>query len=61
MTKELWLYNGEKTFYSKNGAGKTGQLYVKNENRTVPNTTHRNRIKMDYRPKCKARNSLRKI
>ena len=24
--------------------------------RTLPNTTHRDKIKMDYRPKCKTRN-----
>ena len=30
------------------GAGKTGQLHVKkNEIRTLPNTTHKNKLKMD--------------
>ena len=29
MTKEVRTYNGEKTVSSINGAGKTGQLYVK--------------------------------
>ena len=28
-TKEARIYNGEKTGSSINGAGKTGQLYVK--------------------------------
>ena len=29
MTKEARIYNGEKTVSSINGAGKTGQLHVK--------------------------------
>ena len=39
--------NGEKTVPSISGAGKTGQLYVKNEIRTLPNTIHKNELKMD--------------
>ena len=55
MTKEARIYNGEKTASSISGAGKTGQLYVKNEIRTLLNTIHKNKLKMDYRPKCKTR------
>ena len=29
MTKEARIYNGEKTAFSISGAGKTGQLHVK--------------------------------
>ena len=29
LTKEANIYNGEKTVSSANGAGKTGQLHVK--------------------------------
>jgi len=29
MTKEARIYNGEKAASSKSGAGKTGQLHVK--------------------------------
>ena len=29
MTKEARIYNGEKTVFSINSAGKTGQLHVK--------------------------------
>ena len=29
MTKEARIYNGEKTVTSKSGAGKTGQVHVK--------------------------------
>lgn len=47
MTKEAGIYNGEKTVPSISGAGKTGQLHVKNEIRTLPNTTHKNKFKMD--------------
>ena len=45
MTKEARIYNGEKTV-SSSGAGKTGQLHVK-EIRTLPNTIHKNELKMD--------------
>ena len=31
MTKEARLYSEEKTISLRNGAGKTGQLHVKNE------------------------------
>ena len=34
-TKKARLYNGGKTVSSINGAGKTGQLYVKNETRIL--------------------------
>ena len=37
--KDARIYNGEQTASSKNSAGKTGQLNVKNEIRTLPNTT----------------------
>ena len=47
MTKEARIYNGEKTASSINGAGKTGQLHEKNEIRTLPNTIHKNKLKMD--------------
>ena len=47
MTKEAKIYNGEKTVSSISGAGKTGQLHVKNEIRTLPNTMHKNKLKMD--------------
>ena len=32
LKKEARLYNGEKTDSSRNGAGKTGQLHVKEWN-----------------------------
>ena len=32
MTKEEKIYNGEKTASSISGAGKTGQLHVKEQN-----------------------------
>ena len=51
LTKEARIYNGEKTASSISAAGKTGQ----NEVRTVPNNKHKNKLKMDLRPKCKAR------
>ena len=55
MTKEARTYNGEKTVSSISVAEKTGQLYVKNENRTFSNTIYKNELKMDSRPKYKTR------
>ena len=42
LIKEARIFNGEKTVSSISGAGKTGQLHVKNEIRTLPNTIHKN-------------------
>ena len=47
LTKEERIYNGAKTASSINGAGKTGQLHVKNEIRTLLNTIHKDKVKMD--------------
>ena len=47
MIKEARIYSGEKTASSISGAGKTGQLCVKEWNRILPNTMHRNKLKMD--------------
>ena len=47
MTEETRIYSGEKTVSSISGAGKTGQLHVKNEIRTFPSTIHKNKLKMD--------------
>ena len=41
LTKEARIYNGAKTASSINGAGKTGQLHVKNEIRTLHKTIHK--------------------
>ena len=50
MTKEARVYDGEKAVSSISGAGKTGQLHVKElEIRTLPNTMHKNKLKMDSR------------
>jgi len=37
----------EKTVSSINGAGKTGQLHVKNETGLLSNTVYKNKLKMD--------------
>ena len=47
LTKKARIYNGEKTASSINGAGKTGQLCVKEEIRTLPKTIHKDKLKMD--------------
>ena len=47
LTKEARIYNGEKTAFSISGTGKTGQPLVKNETRTLSNTIHQNKLKMD--------------
>ena len=41
------IYNGEKTDSLTSGAGKNGQAPVKNETRTLPNTIHKDKIKME--------------
>ena len=46
MTKEAITYSGRKMVFSINGAGKTGKLYI-NENRTLSNIIHKNKLKMD--------------
>ena len=49
MTKETRLCSGEKTVSSIIVAGKTGQLqlHVKDEIRTLFNTTHKYKLKVD--------------
>ena len=47
------IYNEEKTVSSITGAGKTGQLNVREEIRTFSNTIYKNKLKMDWRSKCK--------
>ena len=48
LTKEARIYNGVKTISLTSRAGKTGQpLVKKNENRTLSNTIHKNKLKMD--------------
>ena len=47
LTKDARIYNGEKTTSLTNGAGKTGQSLLKNETRTLSNTIHNNKLKMD--------------
>ena len=56
LTKEAKICNGEKTISLTSGAGKTGQPLVKNETRTLSNTIHKNKLKMDQRSKRKTRN-----
>ena len=56
LTKEARIYNGLKTISLTSGAGKTGQPLVKNETRTLSNTIHKNKLKMDSTSKRKTRN-----
>jgi len=53
LTKEERIYSGDKTDSSISGAGKTRQLHVKNKIRILPNTIHKSKLKMAYRPKCR--------
>ena len=41
------IYNGAKRASSINGAGKTGQLHVKNKIRLLPNSLQKDKLKMD--------------
>ena len=56
LTKEARIYNGKTTNSLTSAAGKTGQPREKNETRTLSNTIHKNKLKMDERSKCKTRN-----
>ena len=47
LTKEAKIYNGEKTISLRSCAGKTGQPLIKNETRTLSNTIHKNKLKID--------------
>ena len=47
LTKESKIYNGEKTISLTSGAGKTGQPPIMGETRTLSNTIHKNKLKMD--------------
>ena len=47
LTKEARIYNGVKTISLTSGAGKTGQPLVKDETRSLSNTAHKNKLKMD--------------
>ena len=44
LTKEGRIYNGVKTISLTIGAGKTGQPLVKNETKSLSNTTHKNKL-----------------
>ena len=56
LTNEVKIYYGSKIVSSMSAAVKTGQLHAKNEMRTLLNTIHKDKPKMDYRPKCKNQN-----
>ena len=56
LTKEARIYNGEKTISLISGAGELVNHLKKNETRTLSNTIHKNKLKMDERSKHKARN-----
>ena len=47
LTRGARIHNGAKTGSSINGAVKSGQLHQKNEIRTIPNTIHKDKLKMD--------------
>ena len=48
FTKEARIYHGEMTISLSSGVGKTGQTLIKkNETRTVSNTIHKNKLKVD--------------
>ena len=47
LTKEARIHNGEKTISLTSGAGKPVNHLQKNETRTLSNTIHKNKPKMD--------------
>ena len=57
LTKEAKIYNEAKITSSISGAEENGQLWVKEDIRTLLNTIQKDKLKMDERPKFKTRNS----
>ena len=47
LTKEARIYNGAKTATSISGAAKQDSYMQKNEIRTLPNTIHKDKLKVD--------------
>ena len=47
LTKDARIHNGLKTISLTSGAGKTGQPLVKDETRSLSNTIHKNKLRMD--------------
>ena len=47
LTKEARIYNGVKTVSSISGAGKLDSYMLKNAIRTLSNTIHKDKLKMD--------------
>ena len=47
LTKEARIYNGAKTASSINGARKLDSYIWKSEIRTLPNTTHKDKLKIN--------------
>ena len=47
LTKEVRIYNGAKITSSISGIGKLDRYMQKNEIRTLPNTIHKDKLKMD--------------
>ena len=47
LTKDERMYNGVRTASSKTSAGKLDSYMSKNEIRTLPNTIHKDKLKMD--------------
>ena len=46
-TKEARIYNREKTISLTGDSGKFGQPLVNSDTRTLSNTIHKNKLKMD--------------
>ena len=47
LTKEARIYSAAKIVPLTSSAGKTGQPCVKSETKTLSNTIHKNKLKMD--------------
>ena len=47
LTKEARIYNGAKTASAVSGAWKLDSYVQKNEIRSLPNTVHKDKLKMD--------------
>ena len=47
LTEEVRIYSGAKIVSSISGAGKLDSYMYKNEIRTLPNTIHKDKLKMN--------------
>ena len=56
MAKQERVSNGKKTVSLANGAGENGEQHAEDETGPLSYSIHKNKFKMDKRPKCETGN-----